>query len=389
MSVENEQIKALIKVLNAGSPTNGQEDTEKRIAELLHAADDTTMEELLRNTRITTHVLLDALMRESLARVFASRPKSQWEKLSAEYHALSILHSCGMHPDHYSDIVKAAQGAKDMIQSFRGELADPPHDVQAAVLRKLGVEGYTGNEAPTCRIVAIESEQNPLSYPGIKLAGDGKYHGKRDEPTHVDCECKGWCRDGRDMISPHHPRCEHYTPPETDPHYAKFGFAMWKYITKQGGDFCGEEISEDILPLAQAAGLCCRVEYDPETHGEGIEADPGDEIWWWGESESEPIPVIPCGDEYYLESGGFRKITAQEYEFASGSEEAWILGETTGLHALVMKFDNPPMPWVSCVRHPRIGTMQRPTSHKEASGATQVAIEQLQRWKSKMEGGQA
>jgi hypothetical protein len=59
---------------------------------------------------------------------------------------------------------------------------------------------------------------------------------------------------------------------------------MWRYITKLGGDFCGEEISEDILPLAQSAGLCCRVEYDPEIHGEGIEADPGDEIWWWGDS---------------------------------------------------------------------------------------------------------
>jgi hypothetical protein len=38
-----------------------------------------------------------------------------------------------------------------------------------------------------------------------------------------------------------------------DPRYARFGEAMWKYITDQGGDFCGEEISEDILPLAQAA----------------------------------------------------------------------------------------------------------------------------------------
>ena len=57
---------------------------------------------------------------------------------------------------------------------------------------------------------------------------------------------------------------------------------MWKYITNLGGDFCGEEISEDILPLAQAAGLCCRVEYDPAIHGEGIEADPGGEIWYWG-----------------------------------------------------------------------------------------------------------
>jgi hypothetical protein len=98
------------------------------------------------------------------------------------------------------------------------------------------------------------------------------------------CECVNWCRDGRDMFSPHHPRCQHYTPPPADPRFARFGEAMWKYITKLGGDFCGEEISEDILPLAQSAGLCCRVEYDPTIHGAGIEADPGDEIWWWGDS---------------------------------------------------------------------------------------------------------
>lgn len=98
------------------------------------------------------------------------------------------------------------------------------------------------------------------------------------------CECVNWCRDGRDMFSLHHPRCEHYTPPPADPRFARFGEAMWKYITKLGGDFCGEEISEDILPLAQSAGLCCRVEYDPEIHGDAIEAEPGDEIWWWGDS---------------------------------------------------------------------------------------------------------
>ena len=73
------------------------------------------------------------------------------------------------------------------------------------------------------------------------------------------------------------------TPPPTDPRFARFGEAMWKFITKKGDDFCGEEISEDVLPLAQAAGLCCRVEYDPEIHGENIEADPGDKIWWWGD----------------------------------------------------------------------------------------------------------
>jgi hypothetical protein len=58
---------------------------------------------------------------------------------------------------------------------------------------------------------------------------------------------------------------------------------MWRFILKKGGEFCGEEISEDILPLAQAAGLCSRVVYDPAIHGEGIEADPGCEIWWWGD----------------------------------------------------------------------------------------------------------
>ena len=68
-----------------------------------------------------------------------------------------------------------------------------------------------------------------------------------------------------------------------DPRFARFGEAMWKYITKQGGDFCWSEDSEDILPLAQAAGLCCRVEYDPAIHGAVIEADLGDEIWWWGD----------------------------------------------------------------------------------------------------------
>lgn len=97
------------------------------------------------------------------------------------------------------------------------------------------------------------------------------------------CECRGWCRDGHDMMSLHHPRCEHYTPPPADPRFARFGVAMWNYITNLGGEFCGNEISEDILPLAQSAGLCCRVEYDPKIHGEDIEAEPGDEIWWWGD----------------------------------------------------------------------------------------------------------
>lgn len=69
------------------------------------------------------------------------------------------------------------------------------------------------------------------------------------------------------------------------PDFARFGESLWRFITEKGGAFCGEEISEEILPLAQAAGLLCRVNYDPAAHGEGINADPGDEIWWWTEKE--------------------------------------------------------------------------------------------------------
>lgn len=100
----------------------------------------------------------------------------------------------------------------------------------------------------------------------------------------VPCECRDWARDGRGGLSVHHPRCEHFTPAEVDPKYARFGELMWAYIVKQGGDFCGEEISEDVLPLAMAAGLCVRVAYDPAIHGEGIDADVGSEIWFWGDA---------------------------------------------------------------------------------------------------------
>ena len=68
----------------------------------------------------------------------------------------------------------------------------------------------------------------------------------------------------------------------TEEKFAKFGEAVWKYIEGIAPDFCGEEISEDILPLAESAGLCCRVVYNPEIHEEVIDAEEGDEIWYWG-----------------------------------------------------------------------------------------------------------
>ena len=62
----------------------------------------------------------------------------------------------------------------------------------------------------------------------------------------------------------------------------RFGEAMWDYIVQLGQEFCEDEISEDILPLAEKAGLCRRVKYDRDKHGD-MDADEGAEIWWWGE----------------------------------------------------------------------------------------------------------
>ena len=78
------------------------------------------------------------------------------------------------------------------------------------------------------------------------------------------------------------PNTPAHSPPPLDPRFARFGEAIWEYIIKRGGDFCRDEISEDILPLAEAAGLCCRVKYDPGAHGDMMDAEPGCEIWWWG-----------------------------------------------------------------------------------------------------------
>lgn len=125
-------------------------------------------------------------------------------------------------------------------------------------------------ELPRAAVASLPTPTNPLDFA---------------QP----CECRNWARvDNLDDNSPHHPRCPNRPPgaPLVLPAYASFGEAVWKFIVDQGGEFCGSEISEDILPLAQAAGLCARVKYDPNIHGD-LEADPGDEIWWWGETLEE------------------------------------------------------------------------------------------------------
>jgi|GEM_PF-5839587 len=152
-------------------------------------------------------------------------------------------------------------------------------------------------DCPWCCVNIYEAEGEPdlmleNGMDDINHVGNcpGEYVGPIPEPekeqaSRVECECVNWCRDGRDM-SPHHPRCKHHTPEPPDPRHAVFGRLMWGLIVKLGEDFFNDEWSEYVLPLAQHAGLCKRVAYDPAKHGQGIEAEPGQEIWFWGEEKT-------------------------------------------------------------------------------------------------------
>jgi hypothetical protein len=47
------------------------------------------------------------------------------------------------------------------------------------------------------------------------------------------CECINWCRDGRDMISPHHPQCEHYTTAQPKGSPASDCYAFYRRPVRQ------------------------------------------------------------------------------------------------------------------------------------------------------------
>jgi hypothetical protein len=67
-----------------------------------------------------------------------------------------ILNSCGLHGGYYDTANKSAEGVRDIIRALRADLNNPPHDVQCAVLGKLGVEGFTKKGvAPTHQLITI------------------------------------------------------------------------------------------------------------------------------------------------------------------------------------------------------------------------------------------
>lgn len=66
---------------------------------------------------------------------------------------------------------------------------------------------------------------------------------------------------------------------------AKFGKLCLDYF-KRCPDFHGDEISTDIIPLAEQCGLIEKVEFDPEIHNDTSGCcEPGDDFWIWKEEE--------------------------------------------------------------------------------------------------------
>jgi DnaJ-class molecular chaperone len=68
--------------------------------------------------------------------------------------------------------------------------------------------------------------------------GTGSARHDPDRPRHTcpDCNGQGEVGDGKE-------------------NHALFGRLVWNMIQRKGDDFCGDEWSEEILPLAEVSGL--------------------------------------------------------------------------------------------------------------------------------------
>lgn len=75
------------------------------------------------------------------------------------------------------------------------------------------------------------------------------------------------------------------------PDFEKFGRAIWQDVVDFGPEFQFLNCADDILHNTEQAGLCWRVEYDPNKHGEDLgtgmmrHVSPGQKIWLWEDME--------------------------------------------------------------------------------------------------------
>jgi hypothetical protein len=66
--------------------------------------------------------------------------------------------------------------------------------------------------------------------------------------------------------------------------FGVFGREVFKLVTDRVADMTMDEDDDEIMDIAGRHGLAKQVPYDPELHGDVPEAEPGQTIWWWGDT---------------------------------------------------------------------------------------------------------
>lgn len=108
--------------------------------------------------------------------------------------------------------------------------------------------------------------------------------------------------------------------------FAAFGRDVMKNIYDAGDWWADDMFNEYVLPIAEQHGLVMRVPYDPTIHGEGIDADEGEEIWWidtakWPASSAETERLRASIERIGAELATMRAANAELQERLSKFED--------------------------------------------------------------------
>lgn len=73
--------------------------------------------------------------------------------------------------------------------------------------------------------------------------------------------------------------------------FAKLGYEMYRRVTSAVAEANGDEWCDQIMEEAERIGLARKEQYDPEVHGDGVNAERGDIIWFWEPFVDESILI--------------------------------------------------------------------------------------------------
>jgi len=79
---------------------------------------------------------------------------------------------------------------------------------------------------------------------------------------------------------------------KTPQQFERFGRMVWKDLSEQYPDI-SDEGDDELMEMAGKCGLASKVFYNPAIHGVDIDADPGEEIWFWGDEKTKGTECDP------------------------------------------------------------------------------------------------